>query len=438
MGRKPNWRVAALLGVVMAAPASALAEPAQDGAAMEVRYCGVGFLGKDADKKTNYRYLSQSVIKDNASLGKVSPLLLSLTRDANPHLHIVDNASNGNNYALSYIIAGEKYERQPFVYPLTHQTRYNNIFTVMLNTVVFDLQQGQVVGIYPWIFQYNEASDAPLADGEVAKRFGEFFRKPESLAEGDEPPADAMLTAWSKSVGGLSMSFKANTISASPVQFSEDAAKLITDGGSTPDVMSRDLTTRYEAILSQSLRLPVIPSSGGGAGAGDQFVAAIPSCVGQGDVTLRLPEPAYRFAFDVGVLKSGSVMHSVKRGPEGDQGTVDQNEVGYGARIHVQVIQTDESDTVHHGKVMLDNHLRAINAKTYIGKREFADGDQFGKLLVNFMTQTVNNIVDPQEKWFKEHLSAEESKTKPSAVQSAWSKFVKEKLHVNPKEGVHK
>lgn len=422
-----GWATVFAISALLTSP-KALADPISDGTAMSVRYCGVGFLGRDADKQKNYRYLSNSVLKDKKNIASISPVLLSVSQNANPKLK-VSNANNGsNNYSLSYIVAAEKFEQQPYIYPITHKKRYNNIYTVIINTVVFDLQNSQIIGIYPWVYQFNEASDAQLSELEITKRFADFFRKPEAVAGSDDPSPDYMLAAWAKSVGGLSLSTKMKTISAAPVTFSADATSALnstaTHGG-TPQIstLSRNLTTQYEAILSQNFALPIVPS-----GAGDQFVASIPNCVGQGDVSLRLPMPAYRFGFEVEQLKTATVTHSVKRGPSGGGGTVDQNEVGYGARVRVTVLQSDELDTVNGGKTVLDNRVRLTSSKTFVGNREFIDSAQYEKLLVNLMSQTVNNFNNPQEKWLKDHLSAEESKTKPSAVRAAWTKLFKEKI----------
>jgi hypothetical protein len=408
----------ALLGLAFLGALTQASAQVSDSDSISVKYCGLGYLGRNSELSNNYKFYSKSILTNKDSIAQRSAQLLNLTKESNPKISFAESS----NYAFSYILASEKYERQSFVYPIDKKTKYNNIFKVFLNTVLFDLQSSQIVGVYPWSFLYNEASDSPLSEEEISKHFEEFFqhnvRVVNKSDNEDSEDSNDMLGAWSKSLAQLKISSKQKTISVTPVIFSEEAKQSF-NSPTNPvnlETLSKNLSTQYESTLSQKFMLPIVPNS-----TDNQFVASIPGCVGQGEISLVLPSPAYKFTFDIDQLKTATIESS------------NGHEVGYGARVHVQVKQTDDLDSVEGGKFILDNKLKMITSKAYIGERSFSDVDQYEKLITASMDQVSSAFINTEESWLKSHLSTED-KTKPSVVKKSWITVFNDKIGIPDKK----
>ncbi len=416
----------AVLGLALLGAFTQASAQVTDSNAISVRYCGLGYLGRNSELTNNYQFYSKTVLANKASISKISPLLLELTKKSNPQISFIEPNTGSSNFALSYILASEKFERQSFVYPINKTTKYNNIFKLQLNAVLFDLQSSQIIGIYPWSFLYNEASDTPLSDQQAADKFASFFQQKninsKKSEEDENDTGDDMLEAWSKSMSELAITNKQKTISVTPIVFSDEAKQALNSSTNPAnlEMLSKILATQYESSLSQKLMLPVIPNS-----TDNQFVASIPECVDQGEISLALPSPAYKFTFNVDQLKTAAI--------EGSGDSSNRHEVGYGTRVHVQVKQTDDLDSVEGGKFVLDDKLKLITSKTYIGDRSFSDLDQYEKLLSVGMDQVSSAFINTEESWLKAHLSSE-NKSKPSAIKKNWVSVFKEKIGIPNKK----
>jgi hypothetical protein len=424
------------MAVVLAASAIAAAAPAPvaDTAAQPLRYCGLGYRGSAADVSTNYKYLSKNVLADG--IPAASKTMRDLTATINPRFRFDDSASTGSKRGISYIVSNENFEQQVYTDPITQHEKFNNLFRITINTVVFDLLGHQVVGLYPWTFFYHEASDTRLDESAIAAKFASFFAPPAPVAEGDDVPPEQMLTPWSQVVAGLSTSENEKHIGTAPIAFSADAApslRAASDASSeaAEKRVSEGLTAAYEGLLSENLHLPINPNSGDSpsGASGGKFLAVMKTCFGDPVQELTLGNPDYRFELAVEKLITAQRVHSAKRKqltPEGAvETTINQTEIGYGGRFRVRIVAPEPG-----GPVFFDAPFKFTNSKRFFGERTLDDADQYDKLIRAFMAQFVANLLDPQENWIKEHLSAEAGKSKPGDIKKALTQVVNEKIGV--------
>ena len=411
-----------------------------DGSQMEVRYCGIGYLGQAADISKNYPYLASTVLSKDVrpSLGN---LLKTVSEDANPRLRFVGEATD----ALSYVISAAKYELQKYKNPLPpYNQMFNVIYTLTIQTVLFNKDSKEIKGVYPWTYQFNDASPEKPSDAVIAAKFKSFFDLPPPLKEGEEPDPQLFMVQWREAMADFNPIANAKTIAVAPVQFSEAAAAALAaaapSGGTEGAVMAlgTELTSALEAELSEKLGLPVIP--GGGAPGVDgksasQFVAAIPDCLNAGSESFSLPAPSYRFFLGIAQVASASRVSTETRESVGADGaiakeSIKSTEIGYGARYSLNVVAPDETDTSEWGgqRLITDHKLRFIGAKRFTGDRTLNEFDQHRKLSLAFMGELADGLMSRNEKWIKDHLSADIGKTKPSAVRKEWIEVFEKRM----------
>lgn len=375
---------------------------------LDVRYCGVGYLGKAGDLSTNYPYLAENVLSKDG-LARLSGLMRELSKEANPELRY----SEAKGKSISFIIAAADHELQQYKNPLPpFDDRYNSIFSVTIQTMLFDPDSKAVIGIYPWRFTFNEAIAGSKPDRQmIAARYATLFDRPpteEELAaeaaavaettdatqeepeqpaepaeqkeqslfasvgsmfskdtEEDQPenaspeiqvPPYLLLADWVDAVASLNLVSNQRTLAVAPITFGEVALAAFSESPpGTAEALSLELSTAFETELSKHLGLSVVPGGGAKQGSGEvevsaQFVATIPDCLESGDEAFVLPTPSYRFHLQVDNLMSSEYTHKrVRQNLSGDA-TIsteeyEQIEQAYGGRFVLNVVSPDDGDS---------------------------------------------------------------------------------------------
>lgn len=407
---------------------------------IEVQYCGVGYLGQAQDLATNYRPLASNVLSANGR-PEFGGRLKKLSQDANPSLSFVESSNN----ALSYVISAAKYEVQGYRNPVPPNNQmFNVIYTVTIQTVLFNKDSREIKGVYPWTYQFNDALPAKPTDEEVATRFKSFFDDPPALKEGEEPDGQLLMVQWREAVANFRPIENAKTIAVAPVKFGASANSALSDliaKAGTSDTMTGlgiEVTSTLETELSKKLGLPIVPG-GGGTGAsgesGPQFVATIPDCLGGGNQSFVLPAPSYRFFLTIDDVASAMLVTQDKRKVVGAdrviaEEPVTRKEAGYGARFVLNVVAPDEADSTEWGgmRLITDHKLRFIASKRFTGDRQLNDFDQYRRLSLAFAGELADAFMSRDEKWIKDHLSTAMGKVKPGALKKEWVEIFEKRM----------
>jgi|GEM_PF-2465389 len=405
--------------------------------AQELIYCGIGTRFTDTTKAQE-GYV-RKIIKDIKKRGDISKSMRAQAENINPTFRFVNQDQAKGILGISFLVSDDSFEQQKFNDPITKKDRYNNIFRVSIDTVVFNISNLTVVGLYPWTFQYNEASDAPLDANAQLRKFTEFFKEPAVLKEGEVADPSALLNPWKDVVAKLRITGKEKQMAALPIEFTDATLLAINNksAGADAEKQRSALTAALEGMLSTNMRLPIVPNGGvqseGSSGA--SIKAEMDSCFNGQAQTLSLGAPSYRVDVKVDALNSAAIERSVARTVMQNGNlqniNVSQTEVGYGGRYIVKVVSPGA--TAADDRVLVEMPLKFVSSKRYFGTRSFQDSDQYIKLTRAFMNELVANLVDPKEDWLKEHLSSTaDKKLKPSDLKKTINMVVKEKIGVQP------
>lgn len=459
--------------------APCLAWAQDDGSVLDVKYCGVGYLGQAADLATNYPGLAGNVLSKDG-LPQLSGLMMRLSQEANPTLRYADVSGK----ALSFIIAAADHELQEYKNPLPpYDNRFNSIFSVTVQTMLFDPDSRSVIGIYPWRFTFNEAvaGNRPT-DAEIAARFATLFDRPpteEELAaeeaalaaaaaqtegggEAEQPaeekntedteetgdarmPPHLLLVDWVDALAGLDLVSNPRTLAVAPIGFGDSALQVLdATGPGTSQALSLELSTAFETELAKHLGLSVVPGGGAKAGTaedggGAQFTATLPQCLDTGGQAFTLPTPSYRFHLKVDDLVSSEFQHKKVRQSVAADGTVtseeyQQTEKAYGGRYVLNVVSPDDGDSSEWGgqRVLTDQAFKLVRAKRFSGERNFQDVDQFRKLSLSFLTRLASEFRIADSKWIDKNLSGIMSKKAAKEVQKSWKTLFQERMQLKP------
>lgn len=460
-----------------------LASAQDDGSVLDVKYCGVGYLGQAADLATNYPGLAGNVLSKDG-LPKLSGLMMSLSQEANPTLRYADVSGK----ALSFIIAAADHELQEYKNPLPpYDNRFNSIFSVTIQTMLFDPDSKAVIGIYPWRFTFNEAVAGKRPSGaEIAARFATLFDRPptpeelaaeeaaaaaeaaaaqtegggeaeqtaeakENESEDAEEAGDArmpphlLLVDWVEALAGLDLVSNPRTLAVAPIGFGDAALQVLdATGPDTSQALSLELSTAFETELAKHLGLSVVPGGGAKAGTaedggGAQFTATLPQCLDTGGQSFTLPTPSYRFHLKVDDLVSSEFQHKKVRQSVAADGTVtseeyQQTEKAYGGRYVLNVVSPDDGDSSEWGgqRVLTDQAFKLVRAKRFSGERTFEDADQFRKLSLSFLTRLASEFRIADSKWIDKNLSGTMNKKAAKEVQKSWKTLFQERMQLKP------
>lgn len=426
-------------GVIIAAMAVS-AHAQDDGSQLEVKYCGVGYLGQAKDLKTTYRFLESTVLSDQERPG-LGGRLKTLAQDANARVKFVDSSSD----AISFVISAAKHEVQEYRNPLPPNNQmYNVIYTLTIQTVLFNKDSKEIKGVYPWTYQFNDAMQARPTDKDIIAKFKSFFDDPPALQEGEEPDPQLFMVQWREAMANFRPVANAKTIAVAPVTFSAAAEKALTDSiakagtADTVAALGLEVTSTFETELSKKLGLPIVPGGGatGAAGeSGPQFIASIPDCLNAGGETFALPAPSYRFFLSVDEIASASLVRNETRKVVGANGAIGEqaitrSENGYGARYVLNIVAPDEADSTEWGgtRIITDHKLKFVAAKSFTGDRQLNEFDQYRKLSLAFAGDLATAFTTRDEKWIKNQLSATMGKTKPSAIRKEWIEIFEKRM----------
>jgi hypothetical protein len=428
-----------IAGVVMATLAAG-AYAQDDGSQIEVQYCGVGYLGQAQDLKTTYRFLESTVLspKGRPELGG---RLKTLAQDANAGVKFVASSSD----AISYVISAAKHEVQEYRNPLPPNNQmYNVIYTLTIQTVLFNKDSKEIKGVYPWTYQFNDAMATKPADKDIVAKFKSFFDEPPALKEGEEPDPQLFMVQWREAMANFRPVANAKTIAVAPVTFSPAAEKSLTDSiakAGTKDTVAGlgiEVTSTFETELSKKLGLPIVPGGGATGVSGEkgpQFIASIPDCLNAGGQSFALPTPSYRFFLSVDEVASASLVRREARKVVGANGVITEEPItrtenGYGARYVLNLVAPDESDTSEWGgpRIITDHKLKFVAAKRFTGDRQLNDFDQYRKLSLAFTGDLASAFMSRDEKWIKNQLSTAMGKTKPSAIRKEWIEIFEKRM----------
>ena len=392
-----------------------------------LRYCGIGT--RQSNDTPNTGVLAKLIKEDAKSRGEISALMRDLTQTVNPTIKFANSSDSSSILGIAFLVSDESFEEQPFIYPVTGKQKFNNIYRVSLDTIVFNVQDKTVVGLYPWTYQYNESSDKSITPAERATRFKNFFRRPEAPVEGQPPEADNLLTPWKDTIAKLRINEKVKQLAANPIAFDDSAAKLVGNVDKTKTV----LTSTLEGLLSNKMLLPIIPNGGAqGTSAGAKITAVMDECFNHEAQQFSLGEPSYRFDIKVDQLQTATVDHAVSRQVNQNgqmvEMNVNQTEVAFGGRFIVRIVQPSQAEG---DKVLLELPLKYLSSKRYFGQRTFETEAQYSKLVRSFMNDLLNNITNPKEDWIKDHLSATaDKKLKPSDIRKNLNTIIHDKMGV--------
>jgi hypothetical protein len=429
-----------MLGGVAAVTLVAGAYAQDDGSQIEVQYCGVGYLGQAVDLKTTYSALAPTVLseKGRPALGGK---LKKLAQDANAGVRFVDSS----NDAISFVISAAKHEVQEYRNPLPPNNQmYNVIYTLTIQTVLFNKDSKEIKGVYPWTYQFNDAIPTKPTDKIIIETFKSFFEEPPALKEGEEVDSQLFMVQWREAMANFRPVANAKTIAVAPVKFSPAAENTLTEAvakaGSKDTVagLGLEVTSALETELSQKLGLPIVPG-GGATGAsgesGPQFIASIPDCLSAGGQSFALPTPSYRFFLSVDEVASASLVRKETRKVVGANGVITEEPItrtenGYGARYILNLVAPDESDSTEWGGVRLitDHKLKFVAAKRFTGDRQLNDFDQYRKLSLAFTGDLASALMSRDERWIKNQLSSAMGKTKPSAIRKEWVEIFEKRM----------
>lgn len=429
-----------IVASVLLSSLAGIAYAKDDGSQLEVQYCGVGYLGQAKDRDTTYRFLAPNVLSDKGR-PEVGGRLKKLSQDANSGVKFVESS----NDALSYVISAAKYEVQEYRNPLPPNNQmYNVIYTLTIQTVLFNKDSKEIKGVYPWTYQFNDAMPVKPADKDIAAKFKSFFDDPPALKEGEEPDPQLFMVQWREAIANFRPVANAKTIAVAPVRFSEAAQKALTDslaksgGNDSLDGLGLEITSTFETELSKKLGLPIVPGGGasGAVGeAGPQFIASIPDCLNAGGQSFALPAPSYRFFLTVDDIVAASLVRKESRKVVGANGVISdelitRTENGYGARYVLNIVAPDESDSSEWGgtRIITDHKLKFVAAKSFTGERQLNEFDQYRKLSLAFTSDLAGAFMSRDEKWIKNQLSSAMGKTKPSAMRKEWIEIFEKRM----------
>jgi hypothetical protein len=425
---------------------------AQNSGQEEVVSCGIGWRGDESELSKQFKPLAMSVLAEKNIVSN-GALLRKYIEEGNPQVVFRDfNNKAGVAKAIAFIISSANVEKQVFKNPIPPgENKLNVIYTLGIQTVVFNLDSMQVEAVYPWVFKYNDAAAKDPTEAEIAARFSDFFKEPPALAEGEEPDPRLFLNRWKESARNFQVRGNPITIAVAPVVFSPEAeqalaASIAKDPKSKANVagFGEELSATLEAELSQGLGLPVIPGGGGGSvsKAGDAkstFIARIPGCFDarQTASSFQLPVPAFRFHLAVDQVASHKLTRQENRERLLADGGVEnistnRTEVGYGARYLFNIVAPVEGDETEWGGVKLtsDQKFRLIGSKRYAGDRDLVEFEQYQKLSLGFASELSRALMTRDEKWIKNQLSSQMGKVKPSAIRKEWIDIFEKRMNL--------
>jgi hypothetical protein len=367
--------------------------------------------------------------------------LKKLAQDANAGVKFVDSSSD----ALSFVISAAKHEVQEYRNPLPPNNQmYNVIYTLTIQTVLFNKDRKEIKGVYPWTYQFNDAMAKKPTDKDIVDKFKSFFDDPPALKEGEEPDPQLFMVQWREAMASFRPVANAKTIAVAPVTFSPAAEKALTESiakaGSKDTIagLALEVTSTFETELSKKLGLPIVPGGGATGSAGEkgsQFIASIPDCLNAGGQSFALPAPSYRFFLSLDEIASASLVRKETRKVVGANGVITEEPItrtenGYGARYVLNLVAPDESDTTEWGgsRLITDHKLKFVAAKRFTGDRQLNDFDQYRKLSLAFTGDLAGAFMSRDEKWIKNQLSAAMGKTKPSAIRKEWIEIFEKRM----------
>lgn len=433
------------MGGVLLAHGPAMAAGAED-AKTDAKYCGISYLGSHASSPTISPIKSK--LDNKEYLGNLGKRMRGMAQPTLIGLNLLDSNSTGTNTALTFMFSAARHDQQKYSNPLEKdllkREQFFNIFTVQVQTIFFNADNYQVQGIYPWTFRYSAKSEKPLTKEDVEAQFAALLdADPQQLEDGESQPAEVMLYHWADGLGGIRANAKDRTLSVAPIQFSEHALQVLTNAASVEENpaekmarVQQDLRNHFESELSRNLKLPVVP------GGGDKFVLTLGDCAknSNGEQEIVLPTPTYRFVATVEELASGNLQTESKRQVLVDGGqlieqSIKQTEVAYGARFKVGLFRvedavSDDGAASQKDTIMLDNQFRYYSAIKYSGDRKLSELEQYDKLGLSFFGNLTDAYINRDEKWVKNHLSAERNKDKPSTIVKEWDETFGKKIGV--------
>jgi len=408
----------------------------QDATTPIARYCGLGLQGE-----------SQSFSKLNPDLGRIfadakrrseiNNALFSATKASNWRVNLIgkdDAAGRGATLAFTYVLTYERIEPQKFVDPRDGAMKFNTSYSVGINTVLFDLDHGQVRSIVPAVVIFNNVTVNSPTAAQNFEAFSTIFR---SIGEDD-----SAIGHWLKSIKQVPIQNDEKIyLRVAPVILSDEVkatlASAAESNSQTQGVFIRNLASQYESLLATTFGKSIVPSQideQGNIASGNQYTASLPDC-SERPISLQMPTPAYEMHLYVDKLVTNSVDHTLESLPNLPSRGSLQTEVAYGGRFRTEVSEYVDSPTGDAGKVLDSQTFRFTRSIRFTGQRQIGTFDQYFKLSSNFVKELLSAYVQQDRKWIKDSLSAsitDRAKRDDGKIAKDWKTLVAQRMTVTP------
>ena len=420
-------RIGLCVAVSIGLGALGLPAAAQDAAALNVRFCGVGFQGEAAVFRQKNPRLAE-ISADRVFWAALYQDLLTNSPSSQWGVNFfsaTDEAGRGATFGLSHVLTYESADRQKFRDPRDGLDYYNTTYSVGINTVLFDVIERQVRTIIPAVIvAANVARVIPTPQQDQAQ-----FR---ALLQNFDRP-DSAVSSWLASIKALPVRYDERSyLQVLPLQLSNEVSADLEAAALSPNQspanFTRNATAQFEAMTAVALRKPMIPvslASNGEVIASSQYLASIPECLGQ-TAALALPPPSFQLRITAEKLLGTSVQHQLP----GPGGASFQTELAFGGRYRAELAKFDSLN----GTSVIDSRtLRFEKSIRYSGERDISAYEQYFKLTSNFMRQLLDAYVRQDASWVKAHMSTsviDKKARDADAVAKAWKAIVRDQMKI--------
>lgn len=416
---------AVLLGV--ASPSAA--QNAIDATRPPARYCGIGLQGSAEVFAVNNPVLSSIF---NTQKQQINAAIWSATNASSWKVNLTQD--KGSSLALAHLLAYESVDENAYTDPRDGQRYTAVIYSVGINTVLFDTSSQSVRAIVPAIISYSDRITGSLTNDKKIAGFKKL------LSDTSDP--ESATHKWISSLSNFSFSAQENNLSVRPVQISPEAQQELATLGGRSFKLGRfvqRLTTQQEALMAQTFRKTVIPTVIGADGQplvrapqdSNKYAVSIPGCFENGE--LELPPASYAMQLTIEKLEQKTRNHQLGQGAGDQEGEVFQIERGFGGRYKVQWSQLGvEPEPVRADQIF--GYSRSVRMRQAIN---LDATEQYSKLTSNFIREVLEAYASQDKDWVKQNLSASITDKKlrdPNKITKDWKGLFAKDMGVKPPE----
>ena len=373
--------------------------PVQPAGPIDVRYCGIGFQGAKRDFAAANPNLTR-IFSDPAASSKVNNLIFAKLKEVSRNMNLSMETGVGSTLVLAHLLTYESITPQAYSDPRDGKKYWAVMYSVGVNTILFDPESRKIRKIVPAIITYSERTPVAPIIGKPAMAFNKMFDEIKS--------PDTASGMWVKSLGELDYAAQESYFSVRPVKLSADAraelqAGLAADRGQTVGGFIKRVTTQNEAILANVFRKPVVPvnlDNNGQSIDSPNFAAVMPNCFSS-DQSLELPEPNYVMQVSIEKLSSGKFEHRLGADAGQKAGELFQIEQGFGGRYQVQFLLPGEKE-----EIIDDRTFGFSRSIRFSRPTDINTFDQYSKLTVNFIGEALLAYAAQSKPWVKANISA--------------------------------